>query len=1225
MKFNIKILFISLIAVFILMIKITVAQSNNWVIEWDTPKAFIENKGQFSASDSNIKILYAYDNPGRMVYFTKNGVIFTFIKRKPDKNALETEEEILEKRQRRFSTPRGWLEYEAKKRKMLWQTDEIRMSFGGSSSNAELVASDKTLDYHNYEDVPNHEGSLNFVSGYKKLTYKNVYPNIDIIFTFHPEDGLKYDIDIKEGGDIEDIAIKYSKQGEIDDEGNFVMDTKFGFFKDHAPVSYLKETGETIETHFKYQNEFLYFSIPKEYLNKSIIVDPWILMPNIPNSNGVWECERDDLGNVYTIGGDMPMKLQKYSPTGTLLWTYNTPYDTANYWLGTFATDLSGNSYVTSGSSASIRRINSSGVLEWTNSPGIGNSNEYWNIAFNCDQTKLVIGGTTGSGFGIPPVLQGAIFDISTTDGSELNFVTVGWGNTMGFPPKINEVRSITSSFNARYYFLTLDTIGSIEQNFGTICPSNSPVMFRRNSTYNLSYKCENYRPSNGNAGVMAIRANRYFVYTQNGITVDKRSLFDGSILTSQVIPGGLSTTTMGLNQIGNSGIDIDSCGFVYIGSGDRIIKYDSDLNEISSIMTPFKIFDVAVSTNGNVVYCGATGTSSSSSRTGYIASSELSDCLPMSLYCCNTNICPAGPFCNNVPSVQLISEVTGGVWSGPGITNSSDGLFSPIGAGIGTHTIVYTLPCGSDSIQIQVNDCISLLACLETDGSVSVSAGNAPYSWQKQITSENCDACMFGCTVPPGCAVTTTTWTYMGTGTNLTPTSYPVRIYDSNGNMINIPNQESLPPCVYCPDINIYIDSINNPSCYMDSTGSFTLSADSGAAPYNFMIINEFNDTVSHLNNVNGHPSSYEISGLPSGTYTIIIQDANYCNKDTLIQITQPDSIAIEQVLIEHSTCGEDNGKITINVIGGTPPYSYSWNYQNTLPQNMQYTIENIPEGTYNVTVTDANNCSNTASFEIDGTPGIEANIEMSPEICHRNDGSAWIEFESQGDYQVIWSNGSTSDTISDLIQGDYTVEISDSLCTLQTTITVTHIDGPEAWFTYTPSVIRSPQETVYFYDESTGNIVQWEWNFGDDEFGYNSQPSHMYPDIGEYTVVLIVTDENGCIDSAQRIIKIIEPFELFIPNTIIVNNDGKNDVFTPKGISVNPNKFQMYIFDRWGGLMYYTNIWHGTQAEPWNGTIHNSGSFKDAIPGIYVYRILCSDMEDNSYEYVGHIHLFK
>ncbi|MFA7107180.1 MAG: hypothetical protein WC154_07765, partial [Candidatus Izemoplasmatales bacterium] len=185
------------------MIKNVIAQSNNWVIEWDTPKSFVENKGQFSTSDSNIKILYAYDNPGRMVYFTKNSVIFTFLKRTSDKKANETEEELLARRLARFNTPKGWLDYEAKKRKMLWETDEIRMTFWGSNSNVEVIASDKTLDYHNYEAIPNQEGSLNFVSGYKKLTYKNIYPNIDITFTFHPQDGLKYDIDIKDGGHIE--------------------------------------------------------------------------------------------------------------------------------------------------------------------------------------------------------------------------------------------------------------------------------------------------------------------------------------------------------------------------------------------------------------------------------------------------------------------------------------------------------------------------------------------------------------------------------------------------------------------------------------------------------------------------------------------------------------------------------------------------------------------------------------------------------------------------------------------------------------------------------------------------------------------------------------------------------------------------------------------------------------------------------------------------------------
>ncbi len=1218
------ILFFIAFLIFLLEIEIVFSQngtSNSWSINWESPKSFIENKGQFVLQTGE-EVLYAYDNGSTMIYFTKDAVIFSFLKRWNRPDTL-TEKQKIEKRIHRFNTPEGWLEHEAEKRKMNWDTTEVRLKWINSNPSKKINASEQTNDYHSYEVLKAGKyNSINFIKAYKKITYKNIYPNIDFEFTLHPEVGLKYNILIHPNANPYDIKIQYSRPGRLDSLGNYVIQTKFGKFTDHAPTTYYTDKSEIIESRFILKGNHLSFEINQYDKKKEIVIDPWIQTPTLLNSNGVWECERDAGGNVYIIGGDMPMKLQKYNPSGVIQWTYNTPWDTANYWLGTFVTDLAGNSFITSGSVANLKKVNTNGTVVWSSPSNIGGSDEYWNIAFNCDQTKLVVGGTTGSGFGIPPVLQGAIFDINTSNGSVTNNVLVGWGNTMGIPPKINEVRSITSSMNARYYFLTLDTIGSIDQNISGICPNNNPIVFRKNSTYNLSYKCENYRPSNGNAGIMSIRANRYFVYTQNGTNIHKRSLFDGSIITSAAITGGISTSTMGLNQVGNSGIDIDSCGFVYVGSGNGVIKYDDNLNQITSVITPYKVFDVAVSTNGNVIICGATGTSSSSTRTGYVQSISLASCNPMSLYCCNPNICPIGPFCSNVTSANLIAETPGGTWSGPGISNPNVPIFNPSLAGIGTHTIVYTLPCGSDSIYVTVNDCVSLIACIETNGSVTVSGGTVPYVWQKQTTTQNCNACIMGCTVPPGCAVNVTSWSFLGNGTNLTPPSYPIRIYDANSNTILIPNAASLSPCVNCPDISVLISGVQPPPCHGDSTGSIMTSAIGGTPPYDYIVINSNGDTISSVQNANGSPSYVGINGLTAGIYHVIVNDSTNCQKDTLINIAQPDSISIVTDII-NSSCELDNGSVTINVTGGVSPYTYAINsspYQNSNIYNY------LSEGSYTIHVKDENGCTQTLPIYISGSPGIIAAPHALNEICNRGNGCAWISSDSIANYTIIWSNQQTSDSIFNLSEGIYTVVVSDSLCSIDFTIPVGNTPGPDANFGYTPTVITSSEETVYFYDASTGNIVDWVWDYGDDspnESGNNV--NHQYPDVGAYPVTLIVTDVNGCVDTITKLINIQDPFVIFIPNIFTPNNDGKNDVFTPKGVNVDPNNFHLYIFDRWGEVIFHTTIWNNNQAEGWNGTKNNSGSYKDAVLGVYVYKITCKDNDGNPYEYVGKVYLHK
>lgn len=103
-----------------------------------------------------------------------------------------------------------------------------------------------------------------------------------------------------------------------------------------------------------------------------------------------------------------------------------------------------------------------------------------------------------------------------------------------------------------------------------------------------------------------------------------------------------------------------------------------------------------------------------------------------------NTTITPVGPFCTTSPSVQLQAVNMGGVWSGPGV--SPTGLFNPSVAGIGTHTITYTLgqaPCQSQSITTitvnssTVNPTSTNVSCFGLcNGTANAGVTGATYLW---------------------------------------------------------------------------------------------------------------------------------------------------------------------------------------------------------------------------------------------------------------------------------------------------------------------------------------------------------------------------------------------------------------------------------------------------------------------------------------------------------------
>jgi gliding motility-associated-like protein len=315
-------------------------------------------------------------------------------------------------------------------------------------------------------------------------------------------------------------------------------------------------------------------------------------------------------------------------------------------------------------------------------------------------------------------------------------------------------------------------------------------------------------------------------------------------------------------------------------------------------------------------------------------------------------------------------------------------------------------------------------------------------------------------------------------------------------------------------------------------------------------------------------------------------------------------------------------DGSAQLTVNAGTQPYSYNWN--STPAQNGQ-NLQNVPMGTYSVTVTDANSCTATANVTIGQTGGPTATATSTNEICDQANGTATVVAQNgSGTYTYLWSNGQVTSTATGLAAGTYTVTIDDGACTTIATAGVMNIPGPNAGFSAHPTVVTPMDGPVSFLDNSSGNIVGWQWNFGDGSpLGSGETTTHPYENIGEYLVTLIVTDNNGCTDTTVDTIKVKEIFTFYIPNVFTPNGDGINDLFTPKGLSVDPNNFNMQIFDRWGNVMFQTNKWLINSAEPWNGTQNNSGTIDDVVMDVYVYRIRLKEIDGPKHDYIGRIAL--
>ena len=185
--------------------------------------------------------------------------------------------------------------------------------------------------------------------------------------------------------------------------------------------------------------------------------------------------------------------------------------------------------------------------------------------------------------------------------------------------------------------------------------------------------------------------------------------------------------------------------------------------------------------------------------------------------------------------------------------------------------------------------------------------------------------------------------------------------------------------------EVNIVTTTL---SCYGYSDASVDLDIISGGTP-------PFNYDWS-----NGATGS-SVDNLSAGIYAVSITDANECLNTQTIEIGEPDFVTVDATITDPNG-GIDNGIIELTTTGGTAPYSFLWNTGATTP-----TIENLPPGTYTVSVTDANNCIHIVSYTL-STNSIEDLIGILSLDIYPN--------PSDGQFQIVVES-------KDVVSGQVTV----------------------------------------------------------------------------------------------------------------------------------------------------------------------------------------------------------
>ncbi len=189
----------------------------------------------------------------------------------------------------------------------------------------------------------------------------------------------------------------------------------------------------------------------------------------------------------------------------------------------------------------------------------------------------------------------------------------------------------------------------------------------------------------------------------------------------------------------------------------------------------------------------------------------------------------------------------------------------------------------------------------------------------------------------------------------------------------------------------------------------------------------------------------------------------------------------------------------------------------------------------------------------------------------------------------------------------------------TLDNMITV--FANPVADFDPTPAPATIIDPTITLNNLSSSDVIYWYWNFGDGDslMPDVSSPVHKYPDEspGTYTTTLIVTNSNNCSDTTDHEIIIGPDFTFYLPNAFTPNDDGKNDTFFGQGIGIV--LYDLWIFDRWGNMIFHTDQLNGA----WDGKA-NGGS-KTAQTDVYIWKVVIKDILRKKHELAGTVTIVK
>ena len=295
--------------------------------------------------------------------------------------------------------------------------------------------------------------------------------------------------------------------------------------------------------------------------------------------------------------------------------------------------------------------------------------------------------------------------------------------------------------------------------------------------------------------------------------------------------------------------------------------------------------------------------------------------------------------------------------------------------------------------------------------------------------------------------------------------------------------------------------------------------------------------------------------ASLTAGDYSCTITDSNGCTLVKNFTISQPEAaLSATQTQNNVLVYGAATGSATVNTVGGTTPYTYSWSQGGT-----GATASNLVAGTYSCTITDAKGCSITTSFTITQAILLTASVANTNVSCYGgNNGTATVSDVVGGSesYIYLWSpSGGSNSTASGLKAGGYTCTITDTNGAFITkTVTVTQPSAALSTILSKVNPLINGALTGAATATVSGGTAPYSYLWS------NETTTATATNLGAGTYICTVTDANNC--TTTRTIVLTEPTALVV-NTANTNVSCYGGTNGTAGVSAS------------GGVLPYSYVW--------------------------------------------------